>query len=145
MGLGFGADVGLHCNYNMLWSRIPEGLLGELTIGYARRGSGAFPINYFGIRILPVAYRWTIQSNLSLIGKVGLYVGVPFSKIKTNGSSYTTSVDYGLSVGAGVEYGKWGLLASYEHGFAKTLNHSSVNLYNRGAFLILSYKFLKLK
>lgn len=145
MGFGFGADVGVQCNYNMLWSKIPKGLLGELTIGYARRGSGAFPINYFGIRVHPVAYRLTIQSNLSLISKVGLYMGIPISKIKTDRSSYTTCVDYGLSVGAGVEYGKWGLLASYEHGFANTLNHSKVNLYNRGAFLTLSYKFLKLK
>lgn len=141
MNFGFGVDVGVQCNYQLFWSKIPKGLLGEITIGYARRGSGAFPINYFSIRTLPVAYRWTIRSNLSLIGKAGLYIGIPFSKIK----SYTTCVDYGLSVGAGIEYGKWGLIASYEHGFAKTIESHYVDLYNRGAFLTLSYKFFKLK
>lgn len=145
MGFGFGADVGAQCNYNMLWSRIPEGLLGELTIGYARRGSGAFPINYFGIRVLPIAYRWALHSNLSLIGKAGLYLGIPFSGIETSRNSYDASIDYGFSVGAGVEYGRWGLIASYEHGFAKTIDSYYVELYNRGAFLTLSYKFLKLK
>ena len=146
MRIGFGADVGIQCNYRLLWNKIPQGLFGELTAGYAWRGSAAFPIHYIGFRVLPLAYRQSFSDRFSIVGKAGLYMGVPLSKVETSRrKTYDTYFDYGLSVGIGVEYGKWGLLASYEHGFAKVVNNSRVDLYNRGAFLTLSYKFLKIK
>ncbi len=144
-GLGLGIDVGVQCNYMLILDKIPKGLFGEATMGYARRGSGAFPINYLGCRLLPIAYRQSFSEHFALNGKAGLYMGIPFSNIETSRGTYNTCFDYGLSVGVGVEYYQWGVLISYEHGFARTIDNSRVDLYNRNVFLTLSYKFLKIK
>ena len=138
-GIGFGADAGMQCDFSRLWSKIPDGFFGEVTLGYSYRGSGAYPIHYAGARILPIGYRYCLNSEFSIIGKAGMYVAYPFSKIKTKYKSYKTSLDYGLSVGVGVEWKKIGLLASYEHGFADVKDGGMVKLYNQGVFLTFSY------
>lgn len=139
-GIGFGADMGLQFDYSRLWSKIPNGFFGETTIGYSCRGSGAYPIHYAGARILPIGYKYSVNINLSIVGKAGMYVAYPFSKIKARNHSYDTSMDYGLSVGLGVEWKQFGLMTTYEHGFADVKDGGSVKLYNQGFFLTVSYK-----
>ena len=141
--IGYGVDVGAQCLYNLAWNKIPRGFFGELTIGYARRGSGAFPIHYFSIRVLPIAYRYSIRQDWNVVGKVGLYLGVPItSDIETsNYNYYSTLFDYGMSFSIGAEYKNFGLFLSYEHGFPEVISNSRVSLYNRCAFLSFSYKF----
>lgn len=139
-GFGFGADFGLQYDYSRLWGKMPQGLFGEITIGYSCRGSGAYPIHYVGSRVLPIGYRYSINSDLSVVGKAGLYVAYPFSKIETSHDSYSTCLDFGISVGLGVEWKQFGLHATYEHGFADVKDGGRVELYNQGIFLTFSYK-----
>ena len=143
--VGFGGDVGLQCDYSKLWGKLPQSLYGEITIGYAYRGSGAYPIHYTEARVCPIGYKYSLSSDLRLIGKVGMYVAYPFSELETNYTSYSTSVDFGISGGIGVECKKIGLMATYEHGFADVKNGGRVELYNQGAFLTLSYKIKTFK
>lgn len=140
LGIGFGTDIGLQFDYNRLWDKIPNGFFGETTIGYSYRGSGAYHIHYVGARVLPIGYKYSINSDLSIVGKAGMYVAFPLSKIKVRSHSYDTSMDYGLSVGLGVEWKRFGLMATYEHGFADVKKGGGVKLYNQGAFLTLSYR-----
>lgn len=144
-GIGFGGDVGLQCDYSKLWGKLPQSFYGEITLGYAYRGSGAFPIHYAEARICPIGYKYSLNSDLKLIGKVGMYVAYPFSELETNSTSYSTSVDFGISGGIGVEWKKFGLMATYEHGFADVKGGGRVELYNQGAFLTLSYKIKTFK
>lgn len=144
-GIGFGGDVGLQCDYSKLWGKLPQSLYGEIAIGYAYRGSGAFPIHYAEARVHPIGYKYSLNSDLKLVGKVGMYVAYPFSELETNYTSYSTSVDFGISAGIGVEWKKIGLMATYEHGFADVKDGGRIELYNQGAFLTLSYKIKTFK
>lgn len=141
-GLGFGVDFGLQYQYKKSHVESPKGLLGELSIGYSYRGSGAYPIHYIGTRLLPLSYRTPISSNMSFIIKIGAYSLFPLSKLETShGKEFDCNIDFGLSAGLGVEIKRFGLIATYEHGFSKVCDHSTVDLYNRGGFIVLSYKF----
>jgi len=138
-GIGFGADVGLQCDYIKLWGKLPQRLYGEIAIGYAYRGSGAFPIHYAEARVYPIGYKYSLSSDLKLVGKVGMYVAYPFSELEVTYNSYSTNTDFGISGGIGVEWKKFGLMATYEHGFSDVKDGCMIELYNQGAFLTLSY------
>ena len=144
-GLGFGADIGVQFDYNRLWGRMPKGIFGELTAGYSCRGSGAFPLHCAGMRVLPLGYKYEIGSSLFIAAKAGMYLAYPFSGISTKQNSYDGNFDYGLSIALGIEWKRIGLMASYEHGFADVIDGARVDLFNQGAFLTLSFKFLTLK
>ena len=140
-GLGFGADIGVQGEYNGFWQKIPSGIFGEFTAGYSCRGSGAYPLHCIGARLLPFGYRYKLNTEWALAGKAGVYFAYPFNGIRSYGSSF----DYGISFGLGAEWKKFGLMASYEHGFSNMVSGASVKLYNQGAFLTISYKFFTFK
>lgn len=140
-GIGFGCDVGIQGEYRRFWDKIPNGVFGEFTVGYSCRGSGAFPLHCIGARLLPLGYRYKLNTEWALAGKAGMYLAYPFNGIR----SYDSSFDYGISFGVGAEWNKFGLMASYEHGFSNMVSGASVDLYNQGAFLTISYKFLTFK
>ncbi|MBQ6191800.1 MAG: SH3 domain-containing protein [Bacteroidaceae bacterium] len=144
-GIGFGCDIGIQCDYNWIWNKIPNGLFGEFTIGYSCRGSGAYPLHGIGARFLPIGYKYNLNSSWALAGKTGIYLAYPFSGIETGQRSYSGSFDCGISIALGAEWKRFGLMASYEHGFTNVITGSYVDLYNQGAFLTLSYKFLSFK
>lgn len=141
-GIGFGGDIGIQGDYNRFWKIIPEELFAEFTIGYSCRGSGAYHLHCIGARLLPIGYRYKLNTDWALVGKAGLYFAYPFKGIKTWSSSFGSKFDYGISVGLGAEWDKFGLMASYEHGFSNMVSGTDVNLFNQGAFLTISYKIL---
>ena len=139
-GIGFGGDIGLQCDYSRIGSKLPKGLYLEVDLGYACRGSGAYPIHYADAKLFPIGYKHPISSSMSIVGRAGGYVAYPFSEIKTSRNSYSTNLDFGLSAGFGVEWKQFSFLATYEHGFADVKEGGNVKLYNQGAFLTVSYK-----
>lgn len=144
-GLGFGIDTGVKCDYVTLWDRLAEGLFGELTVGYAMRGSGAYPIHYLGCRALPLGYHFPVTSSIDLAVKAGMYFGLPLSDVKTRRSSYGTNFDWGLSFGIGAEYKDYGLYLTFEGGLDDAVGSYRTHLSNEGVFLTLSYKIRTLK
>lgn len=144
-GVGFGVDAGIMCDYNRFFSFMPQGLYGEFSLGYSCSGSGAYPLHGIGFRFLPAGYRYSLDNSLSIVGKLGIYVHFPFSSFSTPSRIFDSNVDCGLSLAAGVEWNEFGLMVSYEHGFINVVDKASVELYNQGAFLTLSYKFLTFK
>lgn len=144
-GFGFGADIGVQCDYAKLWGKIPIGLFAEVALGYSCRGSGAYPLHCIGARILPIGYRYYLNSDLALVGKMGLYLAYPFSNIATRRYTYSGSFDCGLSLGLGADWKQFGFMISYEHGFMNVIDGGSVSLLNQGAYLTISYKFLNFK
>ena len=138
-GIGFGAGVTgqLHFNERDL---VPDGYFAQLGINYARKGSGAYPINYINAKVLPLGYSFcNLFNDFALFVKVGGYVAYPFSKISTNKKSFDTKTDYGAIGCVGVSYEKFSVGVSYEHGFANVCD-ADVSLKNQNIFLIISYR-----
>lgn len=138
-GLGFGAGVTgqLHLNET---DYAPDGYFAELGVNYARKGSGAYPIDYVKANVLPLGYSFNhLLGDFSLFVKAGGYVAYPFSKIKTNSQSFDTNLDYGVIGCVGVSYEKFSVSVSYEHGFADVCD-ANVSLKNQNIFLTLSYR-----
>lgn len=138
-GLGFGAGVTgqLHLNET---DYAPDGYFAELAINYARKGSGAYPIDYVNANVLPLSYSFNhLLGNFSLFVKAGGYISYPFSEIKTKQKSFDTNIDYGTIGCVGVSYEKFSVSVSYEHGFADVCD-ANVSLKNQNIFLTLSYR-----
>ena len=140
--LGFGADIGFRFDYSRLWGKMPRGVFGELAIGYSSKGSGACHLHYLGARLLPLGYKYGINSDFSILGKVGMYFAYPLSSFKSRYQSYDAKFDYGLYIGLGIEWKKFGLMATYEHGFPDVKDGGAVDLHNQCFFITLSYKIL---
>lgn len=138
-GIGFGAGVTGQLYFNER-NYAPEGYFAQIGINYARKGSGAYPINYVNAKVLPLGYSFCdLIDDCALFVKAGGYVALPFSKIETQKSSYSTNLDYGAIASIGISYDKFSVAVSYEHGFANVSN-ANVSLKNQSIFLILSYR-----
>jgi len=139
-GVGFGLDVRAVMSYDGLIPQLPAGFFGDASLGFVRKGSGAFPLYYADLKLRPIGYCYTL-SPIKLNGKVGAYVGVPFSKLSTDKNDYSANVDFGLALGIGAEYQNYGLTISFERGFTKVSSDAKTELYNQCVFLSFSYKF----
>lgn len=138
-GLGFGAGVTgqLHLNET---DYAPDGYFAELGINYARKGSGAYPINNVNANVLPLGYSFNhLLGDFSLFIKAGGYISYPFSDLKTKQKSFDTNLDYGAIGCVGVSYEKFSVSVSYEHGFVDVCD-ANVSLKNQNIFLTLSYR-----
>ena len=138
-GIGFGAGVTGQLHFQER-DYAPEGYFAQAGINYARKGSGAYPINYINVKVLPLGYSFCdLIDDFAFFAKAGGYVAYPFSKIETKSNSYSTNLDYGAIASIGVSYDKFSVSVSYEHGFANVSN-ANVSLKNQNIFLILSYR-----
>lgn len=137
-GIGFGASVTGQLYLEHI-DIIPEGYYAELGLGYTRRGSGAYPIDYAQIKLSPLNYAYLLNGDFAIIGKLGGYAAFPLSKIKTDTNTIDTKFDYGVIVGVGAAYDKYGVMVSYERGL-NNVSKSDVSLKNHCVFLTLSYK-----
>lgn len=138
-GLGFGAGITGQFHLNET-DYAPEGYFAELGINYARKGSGAYPIDYVNANVMPLGYSFNhLFGDFSLFVKAGGYVAYPFSDLKTRQKSFDTNLDYGAIGSVGVSYEKFSVSVSYEHGFADVSN-ANVSLKNQNIFLTISYR-----
>lgn len=134
-GVGFGAGFSGHVFWNGDCN--PEGYLIEVGLGYVRKGSAAFPMDYISAKVLPLSYSF---GENSLFLKGGMYIGVPLSKVKTLKNSYDGNFDYGLNLGIGYFISdKLSAMVSIENGLAKVCD-ADVELKNRVVFFTLSYR-----
>lgn len=141
--VGCGADLAFQFIAKEKITFIPKNYFSEISLGYSLRGSAAFPMHYFNMKLLPFGYRYHLR-KLSLFGKLGFYTGYTFSSIETRRYSFDSYLDIGLSVSVGTEYRKIGLGLSYERGFTDVCN-SSLHLKNSCVFVTLSYRLFSLK
>ncbi len=136
-GFGFGSNIGMQVD----WLRIREWnrMCCELALGYSCRGSGAYPIHYVGTRLFPLSYKHSLSSDIKVVGKTGMYLALPLSRIETSQKTFDCNIDLGLSVALGIEYRRFGFSVLYEHGFPDVIDEN-VELHNRCAFLSFSYR-----
>lgn len=139
-GWGYGANVAIQLKSIGKSSLLTEGIFFEYSIGYTKKGSGAFPLNYAISSLYPVGYKLNL-SSCTLYGKAGAYIAYCFSEIKTKYETFYSELDWGISAGIGVEYKQYALGVNYEYGFPDVCS-SELDLYNRNIFLSFSYKFL---
>ena len=122
---------------------LPKNYYMETSLGYAVKGSAAFPLHYIDLKLSPVGY-WYDISDWTLFGKAGIYLGYTFSSVETNRHSFDTNMDVGILCGVGVEYQNIGLGFSYERSFTNAFN-SRLKVNNQGFYLNLSYRLFNLK
>lgn len=122
---------------------LPKNYYMETSLGYAVKGSAAFPLHYIDLKLSPIGYRYDI-SDWTLFGKAGIYLGCTFSSVETNRHSFDTNMDVGILCGVGVEYQNIGLGFSYERSFTNAFN-SRLKVNNQGFYLNLSYRLFNLK
>lgn|GEM_PF-3392580 len=134
-GFGFGADVAYEFAKKNLATNRLEGYFAEASVGYARKGSGAYPLDYIMARVYPGGYRFSVSNKIQLMGKVGGYFGYSFSSIE---SYDDCNIDYGVVGAIGVSFDKFSLWGSYEHGFKQFTN---LSMNNMSAYLTFSYRF----
>jgi uncharacterized protein YgiM (DUF1202 family) len=134
-GFGFGADVAYEFAKKNLVTNKLEGYFAEASVGYARKGSGAYPLDYIIARVYPGGYRYSVSDKIQLMGKAGGYFGYSFSSIEGYDDC---NIDYGVVGAIGVSYDKYSLWVSYEHGFKKFTN---LKMNNMAAYLTFSYRF----
>lgn len=134
-GFGFGADVAYEFAKKNLVTNKLEGYFAEASVGYARKGSGAYPLDYIIARVYPGGYRYSVSNKIQLMGKIGGYFGYSFSSIEGYDDC---NIDIGVVVAIGVSYDKYSLWGSYEHGFKKFTN---LKMNNMAAYLTFSYRF----
>lgn len=121
----------------------PKNYYMEASLGYALKGSAAFPLHYIDLKLSPIGYMYDIF-DFTLFGKVGAYVGYTFSSIETEMYSFDSNIDVGILCEVGVEYDNIGVGVSYERSFTDACN-SQLALKNQGFYLNLSYRLFSLK
>lgn len=141
--LGLGLDCTLQFIANEKISFIPKDYLAEVSLGYSMRGSGAFPMHYFNIKLMPFGYR-IVLDDYSLFGKLGTYVGISPSVVETNKNSFNTNADVGISIGLGLESNNIGVGISFEQGLIDVCD-SNLSLKNQCLFINLSYRLYDIK
>lgn len=139
---GFGVDFAFQFTARNAISYIPENYYMEASLGYSRKGSGAFPLHYMAVKLSPVGYKYPMDGFM-LFGKLGVYTGYTFSTIATDSYSFDSKVDAGLLVEIGAEYEKIGVGISYERGLTNVCN-SKLKLKNQCFYLNLSYRLFNI-
>lgn len=111
-----------------------NGYFSELSIGYAWKGSGAYPIHYGIARLSPAGWRFG-----AINVKIGAFCALPFNSIDTDYESFQ-AFDFGVTGGVGFEHGRIGITATYEQGLADVGTYYT-KLNTQAAFLSLTYRF----
>ena len=137
--MGLGIDCALQFIAKEKISFVPKNYFTEASLGYSMRGSGAFPMHYFNIKLTPFGYR-LVRNNYAFWGKLGAYVGFSASEVKTQYNYFYTNPDVGLSVGMGAEMHSIGVGISFEQGFIDVCD-ANLSLKNQCVFANLSYRF----
>lgn len=141
--MGLGIDCALQFIAEEKISFIPKDYFTEVSLGYSMRGSGAFPMHYFNIKLMPFGYRLVLD-DYTFFGKLGVYAGLSASEIDTHYNHFYTNPDMGISVGLGFEMYNIGVGLSFEQGFIDVCD-ANLSLKNQCLFVNLSYRLLDIK
>ena len=120
-------------------SFLPKQYYAECSLGYTTKGAKGLPLHYIDLNVLPIGYYHDFK-QYRLVGKAGLYTGIPLSTLK-----YTleSKVDLGFTCGAAVEYRLLSVGLTYEHGLVKAAK-SPIDLSNWRLVLQLTCKIFSL-
>ncbi len=96
-----------------------------------------------------IGYKFDLGSNTRLVVHAGPYAAYGIGgKAKSGGSKESVfgknkfkRFDYGLTGGAGVEFGKIAIDAGYEYGLANINDGNGTKIMNRNPYLTVGYKF----
>lgn len=141
--MGLGINCALQFIAEEKISFIPKDYFTEVSLGYSMRGSGAFPMHYFNLKLIPFGYRFVLADYV-LLAKLGTYVGVSPSVVETNNNSFNTNADVGISIGLGLEKDNIGIGISFEQGLTDVCD-ANLSLKNQCLFINLSYRLYDIK
>ena len=141
MGLGIDCNLQFIAEENI--SFIPKDYFAEVSLGYSMRGSGAFPMHYFNIKLMPFGYRLVLD-DYAFFGKLGVYTGLSASEIDTHYNHFYTNPDMGISLGLGFEMYNIGVGLLFEQGFIDVCD-ANLSLKNQCLFVNLSYRIFDVK
>lgn len=134
---GFSLDAVAQFYLKEKISFLPAGYYAEASFGYAAKGASSFPMHYLDLSILPVGYSYDFK-HFKAVGKFGFYTGFPVSKLK---HTYDSNIDFGISLGAAVDYKLFSAGLTFNHGFIN-VSSSDVRLTNWSIMLQLTCKIL---
>ena len=78
------------------------------------------------------------------MGKAGVYMGYPFTKIETSRNSFDTNMDFGFLLGIAADFSSIGVGLSYERGLTDVCS-SNLSIKNQCIFFSVSYRLFNLK
>lgn len=134
---GFSLDAVAQLYLKEKISFLPAGYYAEASFGYAAKGASSLPMHYLDLSILPVGYSYDFK-HVKAVGKFGFYTGFPVSKLN---DTFDSNVDFGISLGAAVDYKLFSAGLTFNHGFIN-VSSSDVRLTNWSIMLQLTCKIL---
>lgn len=143
--LGFSIDLPFRFSAMRKIGFFPENYYMEASVGYALKGSAAYPAHYVDIKLAPAGYSLPV-SNVEITGKAGLYVGIPVGgeiELDTynivHGYNYHFRTDVGIDLSMGISFGRWDIGLTYEHGFAD-MSYVRFPLHNQRLTVYAAFK-----
>lgn len=141
--ISYGAAIALELNFNNRVAFIPRNWYSELSLGYKKLGAAQMGINYIGLNIIPLGYRFPI-SKFSLVAKAGVSLSMPLNSIETDYNTFDANFQASVIGGLQLEYKHFGIGVSAEYGFMNALDLEYNTLNNIAVMGSLIYKFGKL-
>lgn len=143
--LGFSIDLPFRFSAMRKVGFFPENYYMEASVGYALKGSAAYPAHYVDIKLAPAGYSFPV-SNVEITGKAGLYVGIPVGgeiELDTynivHGYNYHFRTDVGIDLSMGISFGRWDIGLTYERGFAD-MSYVRFPLHNQRLTVYAAFK-----
>lgn len=143
--IGFSIDLPFRFSAMRKVGLFPENYYMEASVGYALKGSAAYPAHYVDIKLAPAGYSLPV-SNVEITGKAGLYVGIPVGgeiELDTynivHGYNYHFRTDVGIDLSMGISFGRWDIGLTYERGFAD-MSYVRFPLYNQRLTVYAAFK-----
>lgn len=141
---GFGIDAIFQ--FYMKNNNLPQGWLGESSIGYSLKGGGGMLVHYFTLLVSPLGYIHTFESNsISLFAIAGMSFNFGGGHLRAyyNGVGKTYNAvpfDFGIQIKLGLEKRKCGFAISYDQGCINVIKNSSLALKNYGVNVHFYYR-----
>ena len=143
--LGFSIDLPFRFSAMRKIGFFPENYYMEASVGYALKGSAAYPAHYVDIKLAPAGYSLPV-SNVEITGKAGLYVGIPVggeieldTYIIVHGYNHHFRTDVGIDLSMGISFGRWDIGLTYERGFAD-MSYVRFPLHNQRLTVYAAFK-----
>lgn len=138
-------DIDLNIQSYQKFEDAPRGWLAEGAIGYALKGCGPMPVQYFMIRLSPAGYTHTLQKGVTLSGLLGVTFNIGGGSIYAYNSNvgkwyYANVFDLGMQLKFMAEWRKYAMAISYDQGFLDVINNSNLTFKNYGVYIHFGYR-----